>query len=152
MATQIHPFKSFLHHDAATLHSFLKTIHCGCAFKYLRFVCRIVFEVFCIVLCLAAEVFPQWAAHRAGEEGWVGCTLPEREVPFLMYRYVDTKSHSLIKLVSASQACVINHNSAGLQSLLFCFYSTYILFGSVSALINLISSNSRQPFSASKLC
>lgn len=38
----------------------------------------VVFEAF---LCLAAEVVPQRAAHRAGEEGGAGCSLPERESP-----------------------------------------------------------------------
>lgn len=39
----------------------------------------IVFEAF---LCLAVEVVPQRAAHRAGEEGRAGRAIPECEIPF----------------------------------------------------------------------
>lgn len=44
------------------------------------------FVVSCIVfeasLCLAVEVVPQRAAHRAGEEGRAGRAIPECEIPF----------------------------------------------------------------------
>lgn len=67
---------------------FLKIILCGRACNYLRFFCCCI--VLCFPVCLAAEVVPQRAAHRAGEEGGAGCTLPECEMPFLMFSHILT--------------------------------------------------------------
>lgn len=81
---------------------FLKIILCGRACNYLRFFCCCI--VLCFPVCLAAEVVPQRAAHRAGEEGGAGCTLPECEMPFLMFSHILTELSVLIELVFASFA------------------------------------------------
>lgn len=79
IATQMHPFKSVMHSNTATLHSFLLPL----------------LQCLSFPVCLAAEVLPQRAAHRAGEEGRVRCSLPEREIPFLMY---SLKAHCLLNV------------------------------------------------------
>lgn len=72
IATQIRPFKSIMHSNAET-------------FTFLFASAVIVAGFSSFPVCLTAEVLPQRAAHRAGEEGRVRCALLKREFPFLTW-------------------------------------------------------------------